>query len=83
MFTLFRLIFLRNIRPITILFLTILLASVGLSFMLLLTRNVENQVSEQTRPLFGADIIVSPREYTPTPIIDQVAPLLSGTLYSW
>lgn len=83
MLTLFRLIFLRNIRPITILFLTILLASVGLSFMLLLTRNVENQVSEQTRPLFGADIIVSPREYTPTPIIDQVAPLLSGTLYSW
>lgn len=77
MFHFFRLIFLRNIRAVLTLFFVLVLAQTGFLVIRQVTENVENQVASQVGPIFGADIIVSPRSYTPVPIIDQVAPILS------
>lgn len=83
MFKLFRLIFGRNIRSIGVLFFVLFLSSTGFLVMRQLTENIEIAVSRETQPIFGADIRISPRNYTPEPIISILSPYLSGVSYSW
>lgn len=83
MLKLFRLIFGRNIRSIGILFLVLFLASTGFLVMRQLTENIEVAVSRESQPLFGADIRISPRNYTPESLIRIFSPYLSGSSYSW
>ncbi len=83
MYTIFRLIFIRNIRSVLTLFLVILLSSTGFLVMRELTENIGGLVARETQPIFGADIRVSPRSYISTPIIDSVAPYLSSIQYSY
>lgn len=77
MFKLFRLILGRNIGSILTLFFVLFLASTGFLVMRQLAENIEVIVSQETRPLFGADIRVSPRDYVATPIIETLTPYLS------
>jgi UPF0716 family protein affecting phage T7 exclusion len=77
MWKLFRLILGRNIGPILTLFFVLFLASTGFLVMRQLAENIEVAVSRETRPLFGADIRVSPRDYISTPIIDTISAYLS------
>ena len=44
-----------------ILFLVILFASTGFITLRQVTTNIDSLVASETRPLFGADLIVSPR----------------------
>lgn len=83
MYIIFRLIFTRNIRSVLTLFLVILLSSTGFLVMRELTENISQLVAKETQPLFGADIRISPRSYTATPIIESIAPYLSGVTYSY
>ncbi len=83
MFRFFRLIFLRHVRAVLSLFFVLLLANTWFLVIRQVTENVEQIVAKETGPLFGADVIVSPRTYTAVPIIDQVRPILSGSSYSW
>lgn len=59
MYRLFRLIIARNWRSIFILFFTLFLTGAGFITMRLLTDNVSESVSRETRPLFGADLKIS------------------------
>ena len=61
MFTLFSRIILSNWRSLMILFLVILFASTGFITLHQVTTNIDSLVASETRPLFGADLIVSPR----------------------
>ncbi len=83
MYKLFRLIFIRNIWSILTLFLVLLLASTGFLFMRQLTENIQVAVSRETAPLFGADMKVSPKNYTSIPIIETISPYLSWITYSF
>ena len=83
MLKIFRLIFGRNIRSIGILFLVLFLASTGFLVMRQLTENIEVAVSRESQPLFGADIRISPRNYTPESLMRIFSPYLSGSSYSW
>lgn len=60
MLTLFRLIFFRNWRSLLVLFGVILSSSVGFITLGQLTNNIKTSVATETRPLFGADVIISP-----------------------
>lgn len=60
MFTLFSRIILSNWRSLIILFVVILFASTGVLTLRQITTNIESLVASETRPLFGADLIVSP-----------------------
>lgn len=83
MFKLFGLIFIRNIRPVMVLFLVIFLATSGFLIMRELTTNIEKLVAKETQPIFGADIRISPKAYMVNPIITTVMPYLSGFVYSY
>ena len=61
MFILFSRIILSNWRSLMILFLVILFASTGFITLRQVTTNIDSLVASETRPLFGADLIVSPR----------------------
>lgn len=63
MFTLFSRIILSNIRPLVILFVVMLFASTGFITLRQVTTNVESSVARETRPLFGTDLMISPRGY--------------------
>ena len=59
MFTLFRLLLIRNWRSLTTLSIVIFFASTAFLVMRLLTTNIENSVATETKPLFGADLKIS------------------------
>jgi predicted lysophospholipase L1 biosynthesis ABC-type transport system permease subunit len=81
MFTLFSRIFLSNWRSLSLLFLIILIASTGFLTLRQITANIEKSVASETRPLFGADILVSPRGYASGDILPLVAESLKGEDY--
>ncbi len=83
MFTLFRLIILRNWRSIALLFAVILFASTGFVTIRSLTDNIETSVAKETRPLFWADLRISHEWLAPAPLIDTFALYLSGYTYNW
>jgi predicted lysophospholipase L1 biosynthesis ABC-type transport system permease subunit len=81
MFTLFSRIFLSNWKSLFLLFFIILIASTGFLTLRQITTNIEKSVASETRPLFGADIVVSPRGYASGDILPLVASALSGEVY--
>ena len=83
MFTLFRIITLRNWQSLVTLFLITLFSSVGFITLGQLTTNIESSVASETRPLFGADMILSVDGYTGASLHEMVAPYLSGETYTW
>lgn len=81
MFTLFSRIILSNWRSLIVLCVTILFASTGFVTLRQITTNIESSVASETRPLFGADLIVSPRGYASGDILPMIAPYLSGEVF--
>lgn len=79
MYRLFRLIIGRNWRSIFILFFTLFLTGTWFITMRLLTDNVSESISRETRPLFGADLKISHEWLPEKPITQTFAPYLSGT----
>lgn len=63
MFKLFLLIFTRNIRSISVLFLILVLSGTGFLVIRELTENIEKLVAEKTQPFFGADIRITNNSY--------------------
>lgn len=61
----------------------ILFSGIGFITLGQLTENIESSVASETRPLFGADIIISPNGYTGGSLSDQIRPYLSGEIYTW
>lgn len=82
MFTLFSRIILSNWRSLIILFVVILFASTGFITLRQITTNINTLVASETRPLFGADLMISPRGYASGDVLPLVAPYLSGTDYT-
>lgn len=76
MFKLFSRIILSNWRSLIILFVVILFASTGVLTLRQITTNIESLVASETRPLFWADLMVSPRGYAS----GDVLPLISEYL---
>jgi putative ABC transport system permease protein len=72
MFTLFSRIILANWRSLAILFFVIFFASTGFVTLRQITTNIESSVASETRPLFWADLIVSPRTYASGDILPLV-----------
>ncbi len=83
MLTLLRLIIFRNSRALLTLFFVTLFSSVGFITLEQLTTNIESSVASETRPLFGADMVISPEGYTGASLIDIFAPYLTGETYIW
>jgi hypothetical protein len=81
MFTLFSRIILSNSRSLLTLFFVILFASTGFVTLRQITTNIESLVASETRPLFGADLMVSPRGYASGDILPLVSPFLSGETF--
>ncbi|MBP9780219.1 hypothetical protein KBD33_06430, partial [Candidatus Gracilibacteria bacterium] len=83
MFILLRLIILRNWRSLTTLVVIIVFS--GVSFMTLgqLGANIQTSISDETRPLFGADIILSPLSYTGRSLYTTVVPYLGEEDYTY
>lgn len=82
MFILFSRIILSNWRSLIVLFVVILFASTWFITLRQVTTNIESSVASETRPLFGADLMVSPRGYASGDVLPLVAPYLSGTNYT-
>lgn len=78
MFHLFTRIIFSNIRSIVTLFFVILFTSTLFIMLRELTTNIESLVARETRPLFGTDLMVSPRGYASGDILPMIAPYLSG-----
>jgi len=83
MLTLLRLIILRNWQSLLTLFFVTLFSGVGFITLGQLTTNIERSVASETRPLFGADLIVSVDGYTGASLYEVFAPYLSGETYTW
>jgi len=83
MLTLLRLIILRNWQSLLTLFFVTLFSGVGFITLGQLTTNIESSVASETRPLFGADLIVSVDGYTGASLHEVFAPYLSGETYTW
>lgn len=83
MLTLFRLIIFRNWQSLLILFVVILASTVGFVTLGQLSSNIKSSVAAETRPLFGADMIISPQGYTGISLYDVFSPYLSGEVYTW
>lgn len=83
MLTLFRLIIFRNWQSLLILFVVILTSTVGFVTLGQLSSNIKSSVAAETRPLFGADMIISPQGYTGISLHDVFSPYLSGEVYTW
>ncbi len=83
MLTLLRLLFLRNRWSLLTLFLLITFSGVGFITLGQLTTNIETSVSTETRPLFGADMIISVDGYTGVSLHDTFAPFLKEEQYVW
>lgn len=81
MFTLFSRIFLSNWKSLFLLFFIILIASTGFLTLRQITTNIEKSVASETRPLFGADIVVSPRGYASGDILPLLSSVLSNEAY--
>lgn len=81
MYTLFTRIIISNWKSLSILFVVTLFASTGFVTLGQITKNIESLVASETRPLFGADLIVSPRGYATGDILPIVSPYLSGERY--
>ena len=81
MFTLFSRIILSNWRSLVILFVVILFASTGFITLRQITTNINTLVASETRPLFGADLMISPRGYASGDVLPLVASYLSGEEY--
>lgn len=79
MYRLFRLIIARNWRSIFILFFTLFLTGAGFITMRLLTDNVSESVSRETRPLFGADLKISYEWLPEKPLALTFSEYLSGS----
>ena len=77
MFPLFSRIILSNWRSLIILFVVILFASTGFITLRQITTNIESLVASETRPLFGADLIISSRGYASGNILPLIAPYLT------
>lgn len=77
MLTLFSRIILSNWRSLIILFVVMLFASTGFVTLRQITTNIESLVAAETRPLFGADLIVSPRGYASGDVLPLVSSYLS------
>lgn len=82
MFTLFSRIILSNWRSLVILFVVILFSSTGFITLRQITTNINALVASETRPLFGADLMISPRGYASGDVLPLVAPYLSGIDYT-
>lgn len=76
MFKLFSRILLSNWKSLLVLFFVIFFASTGFITLRQITANIDASVASETRPLFGADLIVSPRGYASGDILPLVAPAL-------
>jgi predicted lysophospholipase L1 biosynthesis ABC-type transport system permease subunit len=61
----------------------IFFASFGFIVMAQLTKNIEDAVSRETRPLFGADIRVSPRSFSADSLVLRASGALLGMDYSY
>jgi predicted lysophospholipase L1 biosynthesis ABC-type transport system permease subunit len=83
MLTLLRLIILRNWQALLTLFFVTLFSGVGFITLGQLTTNIESSVASETRPLFGADMIISVDGYTGASLYATFAPYLSGEIYTW
>lgn len=83
MFKLFSRIILSNWRSLIILFVVILFASTGFITLRQITNNIESSVASETRPLFGADLIVSPRGYATGDILPLISPYLLWETYQF
>lgn len=81
MIKLFFRIILTNIRSILVLFFVLLFASTSFLTLKQITTNVDTFVTSKTKPLFGADIIISVRSYATWEILPMVASTLSGFDY--
>jgi predicted lysophospholipase L1 biosynthesis ABC-type transport system permease subunit len=81
MFTLFSRIILSNWRSLWVLFFIILFASTGFVTLRQITTNIESLVATETKPLFGADLIVSVRGYASGDILPAILPFLKDEQY--
>jgi putative ABC transport system permease protein len=81
--TLLRLLFLRNWRSLLTLFFLITFSGIGFITLGQLTTNIETSVATETRPLFGADMIISVDGYTGASLHDIFAPYLKEEQYEW
>ncbi len=77
MFPLFSRIILSNWRSLVVLFCVIIFASSGFITLRQITTNIESLVASETRPLFGADLIISTRGYASGNILPHIAPYLT------
>ncbi len=83
MFTLLRYIIFRNWKLLATLFFVTLFSGVGFITLGQLTENIQSSVAAETRPLFGADVIISPNSYTGESLYEQIQSYLSGEVYTW
>ncbi|MBX9808823.1 hypothetical protein K2X92_00330, partial [Candidatus Gracilibacteria bacterium] len=83
MLHIFVLIFTRNIRSISVLFLILVLSATGFLVIRQLTENIEKLVAEKTQPFFGADIRVTSNSYSNGTIYEKISPYLSGVIHSY
>lgn len=81
MFILFSRIILSNYRPLIILFVVILFASTWVLTLRQITTNIESLVAAETRPLFWADLIVSPRGYASGDVLPLISKYLTWEEY--
>ena len=82
MFTLFRLLLIRNWRSLATLSIVIFFASTAFLVMRLLTTNIENSVATETKPLFGADFKISYEWPPPESLAETFSKYLSGYDYT-
>jgi len=83
MLKLFSLLFRRNFRSISVLFIVLVLSSTGFLVMRQLTENIENLVAQKTQPLFGGDIRITVNGYLSGTLEEKISPYLSGITYSF
>lgn len=81
MFTLFSRIILSNWRSLIILFVVILFASTLFITLRQVTTNIESFVASETKPLFWADLMVSPRGYASGDVLPLVSEYLKWENY--
>lgn len=82
MYILFSRIILSNWRSLITLFVVLIFASTSFVTLRQITTNVDAFVTSKTKPLFGADIIVSSRSYATGNIFPMIAPALIGEAYT-
>lgn len=81
MFTLFRLLLIRNWKSLLTLSVVIFFATTAFLVMKLLTTNIEMSVARETKPLFGADLKFSYEWLPPESLLTTFSKYLSGYSY--